>query len=371
MSNYIHIICLDAPAPPNYGGAIDMYYKITALAALGRKVILHYLEYNPERNAEALRPYCVEINAYKRKDFLTSFSFSVPYIVNSRINKDLIKRLNKDSYPILAEGLHCSGILPYLKDPSRVVLRMHNDEPDYYKSLGAIETNVFKKSYFKIEAALLKSYQSRLRKDLAVACLSETDLVRLRDKFGFTNLHFIPCFIPWQSVHSKEGKGAYCLYHGNMAVSENEAAALWLVRHVFSKVSIPFVIAGNGISKKLSASVQKYKTIRLIHRPPIEELNALIGDAQINILPSVNSTGVKLKLLHALFEGRFCITNSNGIRGSRISSNVYVANQPVEYVELVQQLFERTFTPQDIAERQTILNVYDNQANAQQLSALG
>jgi hypothetical protein len=71
-----------------------------------------------------------------------------------------------------------------------------------------------------------------------------------------------------------------------------------------------------------------------------------------------------------LFEGRFCVTNTNGIKGSRISSNVHVANEPVEYIQLVQQLFEKDFTRQDILERKGIQTTYSNQLNAQKLGAL-
>ena len=49
MNEPIHIVCLDAPAPPDYGGAIDMYYTIIALAKTGRKPILHYFEYGEKK----------------------------------------------------------------------------------------------------------------------------------------------------------------------------------------------------------------------------------------------------------------------------------------------------------------------------------
>ena len=35
MNKKLYIVCLDAPAPADYGGAIDMYYKIEALAQKG------------------------------------------------------------------------------------------------------------------------------------------------------------------------------------------------------------------------------------------------------------------------------------------------------------------------------------------------
>ena len=368
MSEYIHIVCLDAPSPPDYGGAIDMYYKITSLAGLGKKIILHYFDYKKERNTDLLKEYCAEIYSYQRKGLISSFSS--PYIISSRVNPFLIKRLNQDNHPVLLEGLHCSGILPCIQNRERVVLRMHNEEASYYKSLAVSESNPFKKRYFSLEALLLKKYQKNLNKELKIACLSQKDRNVLQKEYSFTNLHFVPCFIPWQFVKSQPGKGDYCLYHGNMTVSENEAAAIWLVQNVFSKINIPFVIAGNGISKKLRAVVNKYKNCKLVYNLPADELDSLIRDAHINILPSKNNTGVKLKLLHALLEGRFCITNTRGIEGSTIGSGVHIANEPEEYITLIQKLFEQEFTQLHTEERQGILTLYNNKKNAQKLSEL-
>ena len=370
MSEYIHIVCLDAPSPPDYGGAIDMYYKITSLAGLGKKIILHYFDYNQKRSADLLKEYCVEIHSYHRKSFIASFSFSSPYIVNSRLDQLLIERLNADRYPILLEGLHCSGIFPCIQNRERVVLRMHNEEASYYKSLAGVESNPFKKKYFSLEAFLLKKYQGNLNKKVKIACLSQKDRNVLQSGYGFTNLHFVPCFVPWQTVRPQPGKGDYCLYHGNMTVSETEAAASWLIQNVFSKINIPFVIAGNGVSKKLRSVVDKYKNCKLIYNLPADELDSLIRDAHINILPSKNNTGVKLKLLHALLEGRFCITNTSGMEGSTIGSGVHIANEPEEYITLIQKLFEQEFTLLHAQERQSILALYNNKRNAQKLSEL-
>ena len=370
MSDYIHIVCLDAPAPPDYGGAIDMYYKITSLAAIGKKIILHYYNYNKNRQAESLRPYCIEINAYNRKSLIRSFPLTLPYIIQSRINKSLIHRLNQDNYPILLEGLHCTGIIPYIKDSRRIIIRMHNEEAEYYLKLARAERNIFKRSYFQVESTLLKRYYRKLDRKIAFACLSDADIQVLKSEYGFNNLHFIPCFIPWQEKEIIEGRGNYCLYHGNMAISENEAAAEWLINQVFSKIDIPLIIAGKGISTGLYSLSQQYKNIQLINYPTISELDNLILNAQINILPSMNNTGVKLKLLHALYEGRFCITNDNGIKGSGIETGFYIANNDTEYIELIPLLFVKEFDPEDKEKRKALFRLYNNESNARKLNEL-
>ena len=370
MNEPIHIVCLDAPAPPDYGGAIDMYYTIIALAKTGRKPILHYFEYGEKRSVRELEPFCSAIHAYPRKSLLKSFSLTKPYIVTSRINRNLIDRLNQDQHPILLEGLHCTGILPGLRNTERVVVRMHNEEASYYQKLAENEKSFLKRIYYNMESSLLSGYYSKIPKTTTMACLAITDIHLLKEHYQFSSLHFIPCFIPWQEIRSPEGKGQYCLYHGNLGVAENEAAAAWLISKVFSKMDLPLVIAGKGISKFLEAMSGKYTHIRIEKDPSMEKLDQLVRDAQVHVLPSFNCTGVKLKLLHALMEGRHCLTNEEGVQGSGIENMVAKAGSAEEFRALCRQLFDKPFTLSDKKNRQEILTVYNNEINAGRLSAL-
>ena len=368
MSQPIHIVCLDAPSPPDYGGAIDMYYKIKALGEVGRKVILHYYDYNPLRHAQGLEEYCTDIFTYKRKQFIQTLPIFSPFIVESRVNKELAYRLNKDHHPILLEGLHCAGMVPLIDRKDRIILRMHNEESSYYRHLAKTEKSPFKKIYFTHESRLLDRFQKRFDKQIKLACLSETDMDTFRNRYGFQQQFFLPCFLPWQNVKSQTGKGDYCLYHGNLSVSENEEAAIWLIRHVFRDVETPLVIAGKGISQKLKKMAKKSGNIKLVNNPPIDEVDALVRDAQINVLPSMNRTGVKLKLLNALLNGRFCITNHNGVMGSRIESGVLIANESRQWKTTIKSFLQKEFTQENLAERAQVLSLYNNQENAIRLS---
>lgn len=370
MNETLHIVCLDAPAPPDYGGAIDMFYKIRSLHELGCKIILHYFNYRSSRNAEALKPYCAAIYAYKRKSFLQSVPLSSPFIVQSRVNQELIQRLNNDNFPILLEGLHCAGTIPFLHQKERVVIRMHNEEASYYYYLAKTENSLLKRSYFLHESRLLEQFQKGMDKNISLACLSETDMAIFEKEYAFRQLFFVPCFLPWQALTGKEGKGKFCLYHGNLSVSENEEAALWLIKHVFSKSDVPFIIAGKNISKKLMAKGNLYPHITLHNNPSIAEIDHLVQEAHINVLPSLNNTGVKLKLLNALFNGRFCMTNTNGVKGSLITEGVVVQDDAQFWMATIKTLMQETFSAKDKEERKALLFLYNNRQNAEKLSAL-
>ena len=45
---HLHIVSFDVPWPANYGGVIDVFYKVKALSAKGIRIHLHAFEYGRE-----------------------------------------------------------------------------------------------------------------------------------------------------------------------------------------------------------------------------------------------------------------------------------------------------------------------------------
>ena len=145
---HIHIVSFNVPYPPNYGGVIDVYFKIKALVDEGVKVHLHTFHYGRDKS-DVLDALCESTHYYPRGKFYQAIYSSVPYIVGSRQSDSLLSNLAADEHPVIFEGLHTCLYLthPALKHKLKVV-RMHNIEWDYYKSLGKVERNFFRKFYF-------------------------------------------------------------------------------------------------------------------------------------------------------------------------------------------------------------------------------
>ena len=62
--NHLHIIAFDVPYPANYGGVIDVFYRVKALSEAGVKVHLHCFEYG--RGEQEILKRCHEVKYYKR-----------------------------------------------------------------------------------------------------------------------------------------------------------------------------------------------------------------------------------------------------------------------------------------------------------------
>ncbi len=369
MNRHLHIVCLDVPSPADYGGAIDMLYRIESLYNAGIKIHLHYFSYNHRGNPNELNQYCESIHVYERKKGHKGFSFSKPYIVSSRINQELITKLNKDNHPILLEGVHCTGILPQLNTGNRkVIVRLHNDEADYYKQLSSVEKNIFKKIYFRYESHLLSNYEHSLPPQYLYACITTKDEAHFREQHGLKNSFFLPAYTPYEKINSSEGIGNFCLYHGNLSVPENEKAATWLLTRVFSKIKVPFVIAGKNPSKRVDKLSHLYQHTCLVANPTDTEINDLVKKAHINILPSFSNTGIKIKLLHALFEGRHCVTNEAMVNGTGLEAACHIGTNANAIAAIIMQLHHQPFTAEEIRLRENLLgNTYNNALNTKQL----
>src|SRR5258706_1234835 len=367
MTRNLHIVCLDVPWPPDYGGAIDMMNRIMMLKKLGVSIHLQYFSYNERGMPNELNQFCESIHVYQRKMGSKGFSFHLPYIIASRINDELVANLQKDDYPVLLEGIHCTGVLRYLDTKKRkIIVRMHNEESTYYKELARSEPGIIKKLLFINESRLLKKYNHHLPDDCVYACVSEKDISILKNEFHLSHVVFIPTFPAWQTVCGQEGAGTMCLYHGNLSVPENERAALWLLHKVFTKIRVPFVIAGKKPSRCLEKMAHFCQHTCLVANPSESEMNDLIRKAHINVLPCFNKniTGIRLKLLHALFEGRHCVVNDPMVDGTGLESACHVGGNADGFASIISQLYHQPFTPEEITLRKRLLgNTYNNEEN--------
>jgi hypothetical protein len=368
LDRHLHIISFDVPYPADYGGVIDVFYKIVSLYNAGIKIHLHCFTKKRLPQNE-LNKYCASVNYYKRQK---TFSFATPYIVQSRSDKALLANLQQDNYPILMEGVHCTYLLKKGLLPNRkIIVRLHNTEHKYYASLATEEKNILKKIYFKTESFLLKKYEAALAEKTIFAALSKNDKEFYETRFSAKHIYFIPAFLPWADVANVTGKGHYCLYHGNLAINENQKAICWLLENVFDDIDIPFVIAGKNPSKKLQEFAEKNSNVCMVTNPSDRELQDLITKSQINILPSFNNTGVKLKLLNALFNGRYCLVNTAAVKGSGLEDLCKIAETGEDFKQQVQQFFKQDFSAIDLDKRkQTLQQLYNNTDNAEALISL-
>jgi len=97
-------------------------------------------------------------------------------------------------------------------------------------------------------------------------------------------------------------------------------------------------------------------------------MNDLVANAHIHVLPSFNSTGIKLKLINALFNGRHCIVNEAAVDGSGLEAACHIGVNADAIASIITQLYHHPFSEEEIMLRKKLLpSIFDNQKNARQL----
>ncbi len=371
MLSAINIVSFDVPYPANYGGVIDVYYKIKALFECGVKIHLHCFEYG-RGEQKKLEEFCEKIYYYKRNTSIINHFSVLPYIVKSRQSALLLQNLLKNDFPILFEGLHTCSLMqdPQLKNRYKI-FRESNIEHEYYLHLAGAEKNAWKRLYFQREAKKLQNFEAIVADASLILTVSKEDNIYFQKKYPATRVEYLPSFHPNNQVNSHIGKGDYILYHGNLSVAENSLALEFLIQNVFSKITYPVIVAGLNPAPALKNLINQYQNTRLIENPDELEMEKLISNAQLHCLYTHQATGLKLKLLNVLYSGRFCVCNSKMVHGTGLDDLCLLADTPEQIIETIHTYFTMGFSNDTIHQRIKVLGEnYNNGLKAKKLIEL-
>ena len=374
MANkHIHIVSFDIPYPPNYGGAIDVFYSLQALAKAGVSVTLHCTYKGTLTHYAELEQLCREVYYYPRTTSLRAQLSLQPYGITSRKAPNLLANLLKDDDPILFEGLVSCGYMahPALAKRNKI-FRECNIEHDYLRALAKATSSWWKKIFYRVEARKQERYEKVIAHATSIAAVAHQDERHFQEKFPRIPTHYIPSFHAGQSVDALPGKGDYILYHGNLQLAENENAALFLLREVVPGLpNIRFVLAGRQPSARLKEAAATLPNVTLEASPSEDCMQTLIREAHIHLLPTFQGTGLKLKLLNVLYHGRYVVVNPQMIHGTDVASLCLVAPSAEEMIRTCEQLMQQPFTEEEKNQRQKLLRqIYNNEINLAKLMQL-
>jgi hypothetical protein len=94
----------------------------------------------------------------------------------------------------------------------------------------------------------------------------------------------------------------------------------------------------------------------------------LIQNAQVNILITFQATGLKLKLLNTLYQGRFCLVNPAMVQGTGLEGLCTVADDAPAMQGELELLFKKEFDIRAVDQRRHLLEQnYSNTKNAEKI----
>jgi hypothetical protein len=364
--NKLQIVSFDNPYPPNFGGVIDVFYKIKFLHQLKVEIYLHI--YTDKRlDISPLEGYCKAIYIYKRNKSYHKFLSRIPFRIKSRTSTQIYDNLEQIEAPIIFEGLQSTSVLLNHKLKNKVIVRAHNIEHRYYYGLAKSTSNAFKKCLFWWEGYKFEHYENILNRVDAVLTLSRFEHNYFEEKYN-VKAYYVPVFHGNETISDLTEQGNYALYHGDLSTSDNLKSAEFLIK-VFAELPFSFIIASSALPKSLKVMIDRYENIQFKKLGDTSaDLDTLIANAHVNVLYSNQATGTKLKVFYALYKGRYCIVNENIVDDSAILSLCEVANTKTEIINKVNEVMKKPFHL--TTERKDILRSYVSIKNAENLKVV-
>lgn len=272
------------------------------------------------------------------------------------MDTDLLLRLQQDQHPVIIEGLFCCGFIDKLAATERkIVVRIQQLQHRYLQEKAKKTRHPLEWMRALLQRKKILRFKRQLPSTLIYACVNKGQSDYYRKQLEIATAIPLPVFSPYATVQSKEGLGSFCLFQGNLSEKETEKTLVWLLTKVFSRVHIPFVVAGKNPSARIEKLVHLYQHTCLVADPGEAELDDLIQKAQTHVLPSSISSGTSLRLLHAVSMGRHCICNANALRDTPLKEACYSAESAAGIASLITQLQYRPFGEEEIVLRKRLL----------------
>ena len=364
----LHIISFDYPFPPVYGGAIDVFYKVKSLHSLGFEITLHcFVDQLPDDNS-LLNQYVYNLHCYERKQKGLRLFSRAPFSVASRFHESVLANIAKVDAPLLFEGLQSTYLLQrYQKTNQKVYLRLMNLESNYFGGLAKSERGLFKKLALHVEAFKYNYYQKIIQNFDAVFTLSlyETNYVAKH----YQNAVYVPVFHGNEVVSNLSEFGNYALYHGDLRMSDNRRAALFLIE-VFKKIpDFKLIIACNRGKRLIKRHIEGYENLSHTTIKNQQHLDELLANAHLSVMYSFQQSGTKLKSINSLYKSRHCLINKNMVDDPNIRNLCTMAENESEFVKAVNDLKLKPYT--DYENRKAVLDVVMNDLeNAKKIAAV-
>ncbi|MDP3463696.1 MAG: glycosyltransferase family 4 protein [Bacteroidales bacterium] len=380
----ILFLCNKSPWPAHEGGPMAMNSLISSLADAGHyvkvlAVVSDKFMVKPEEVPESFRKKTsiefvyIDLSIKPLDAFINLFtrnSYHVQRFISDAFRDKLIDVLSHNTFDIIQlETLFMTPYVPVIRQHSqgRIVLRSHNIEHLIWKRMSQVSRNPLKRFYLKHLSSTLRRYETRstslydgiaaiTRKDAAFfRSLTTTAVVDI--PFGINQDDF--------QVIEKEVEWPGLFHIGSMNWMPNEEGIKWFLDQVWPLVQqnhpeVTITLAGRFMPDWLKTGYKE----NVVVIGEVESAREFVKAHSIAIVPLLSGSGIRIKIIEAMAQGRTVITTQVGAEGINYSDhhNILIANTPTAFAQAISDCIANKEMTLSIgrAARELIEEHYDN-----------
>ena len=385
-------LCYKPPYPPVDGGTLAMNSITQGLLSNGHdvKILTVCSDKHPVRFGELDDEYksrtdleAVFINLSIHPldaavALLCGESYNVKRFVSADFDAKLADILQKSDFDVVhVESIFLAPYLPTIRRLSnaRVILRAHNVEHRIWRQMALSTKNPLKRWYLKHLAMTLRAYElEHVNLFDGIACISAADANLFRSEGCRRPTAEIPFGIDINEPADSKPEAGTLFHIGSMDWMPNVEGVRWLLSDVWPLLykELPeasLFLAGRKMPDDLMNLHQDGVTVV----GEVDDSHAFMSSKQINIVPLLAGSGMRIKIIEAMSLGKTVVTTSIGAQGIECTDGVdiLIANTAGEFVAQVRRCFAEPDFCNRIGTnaRNLILNKYTNTAITRKLVA--
>ena len=304
-------------------------------------------------------------------------SYNVKRFISKDFDSKLTEILCSDTFDIV----HIESIFltPYVATIRRhsnapVVLRAHNIEHRIWRQMALGTRNPLKRWYLKKLALTLRHYETEHLNDYnGIACITDADAKAMRQLGCRKAIVDIPFGIDVEPIDNVDAE-PFTLFHiGSMDWRPNEEGVRWFLDKVWPLLhsELPrwrLFLAGRRMPKDL----MELDTDGVTVVGEVPDAAYFIASKQINIVPLLAGSGIRVKIIEAMAQGKTVITTTVGATGIDYADghNILIADAPEQFVAQLRRCTDDPDLCRTIGRnaRALILERYSNQALIKRLT---
>lgn len=244
--------------------------------------------------------------------------------------EELLKQESFDAF--ILESIYMQEAIPVIRSLSKnpVVLRAHNVEHRIWRGLASTEKNPLKKWYLNHLADQLEREERRILGEVdGVLAITADDARILQTLVPKLNVMVVPTGSPAESNTSDNKPDPFLVAHiGAMDWQPNVEGIQWFITEVWPEVIAKVPQARLKLAgKNMPDSLMKYTSSTVSVEGFVKDAGEFLSDAGIIVVPLLNGSGMRIKLLEGLAMGKAIVTTPIGCEGIPVTDgeNVLIA----------------------------------------------
>ena len=362
-------LCSKPPYPPVDGGTLAMNSITQGLLAAGCevRVLAMCSEKHPVledripddyRLATRFEAVFVDLRLHPLDAgvaMLCGDSYHVRRFESKAFAARLAQVLQEETFDIVhVESIFLAPYVPVIRRHSNapVILRTHNVENQIWRRMAMSERNCCKRWYIKHLALTLRAYEREHVNDFdGVVSITDNDADYFRSEGCLKPIVTIPFAITPVSVDGVAEQPGTLFHLGSMDWLPNQEGVRWFLDRVWPLIhsqmpSLTLHLAGRRMSDQLLNL--KLEGVHIVGEVP--DAATFIASKQINVVPLLSGSGIRVKIIEAMSQGKAVVTTTVGAQGIGAvdSRHLLIADTPERFATQIRRCVD------DPAFRQTV-----------------